>query len=113
MAADGVHSDGSRAWHAYDLYLTVNPTDVPTASLDGLDLLKRDPDDLLALCGKACEGTDASGQCFELIVEPFLLSIRVWPEEDEDGYVDEMLDKARRWHLQFVEIGSILLCSHL
>ena len=98
--------------YAYNLYRNTYAVEVPSKSLERLDQLQRDRKDLLALCDRASGGNDAHGQYIELVIDPFNLSINVWPaalDEDSNEDDDNFCEKARRWHLQLQGIGSIPL----
>jgi hypothetical protein len=96
---------------AYNLWRNVDAADIPPQSPERTDLLPVDRDDLLALCGRACGGENAGGEYIELVVDPFNLSIDVWPKEEEDA--DQEYEAATRWHLRLLGIGSTPLRSDL
>jgi hypothetical protein len=103
--------------YAYNLWRKVYAADVPPQSPDRTDLLPRDRDDLLALCDRACGAENAIGEYVELVIDPFNLSINIWPKEEEEEREEEDADQeyeaATRWHLQLIGIGSTPLRSDL
>jgi hypothetical protein len=90
--------------YAFNLYRTVYATKVDRNALDRLDRLQRKRKDALFL-----GGLDPSGKYIELIMDPFNLSINVWPykPDEKDEQNEDICDKAGRWHLQLRGIGSI------
>jgi len=92
--------------YAFQLYRTVYATKVDRKALDKLDKLQRKRKHTLFL-----GGLDPRGQYVELIMDPFNLSINVWPDkpDEEDEQNEDTCDRAERWCFQLRGIGSIPL----
>jgi hypothetical protein len=90
--------------YAFNVYRDVYATKLDRKVLDKLDKLQKKRKGTLFF-----GGLDPSGQYIELIMDPFNLSINVWPHKPDvhDEQNEDTCDKAGRWHLQLRGIGFI------
>jgi hypothetical protein len=97
--------------YAYDLYRNVYVVDVPFGQIERLDAMQRNREDFMDMCDNGCGGANANGQYFELVFDPFKLSIIEWSEQDLDRAIKDMGEIERLWYLELRCIGSMSVCS--